>query len=377
MKIKYDFSLGRIPGIRIAVFLSLFVAFMAASCSKSPVAPPGGKDTDPRPKVELKGVLTADTVLDSTNRYMLVGDYTVPAGRTLTAQPGTTIEATGAWEIRVEGRLRIEGAASDSVKLFYSSEGDSNETSWKGLRLNRSRGENILRYARVDNALFGLFLDASDCTVKNSAFAENSIAIDAIKASQLTIESSKFKIGDVGAIVGKTGSVIKCKNSHFENGQNIGIELKDVQFELEASEFKNMNQPISIELVDNAVIKGNTFTDCTGAFMLRDSDAVNFSENRMVRCSEKVIALIDVEQSSFFLQKNSFQDCSDYFIFLENAEKTATFDATNSWWGTVDEDSVQAAIWDGADSENSGKLPIVSYKPFATQPLGATPFNEH
>lgn len=87
----------------------------------------------------LDGTLTADANLIQRNfttvsniTYVLFGSLTVPAGRTLTIQPGIVIKPLGAYQIIVQGKLVADGTPAQKIVLTsihddnFGNPGDTN-----------------------------------------------------------------------------------------------------------------------------------------------------------------------------------------------------------------------------------------------------------
>ncbi|MEX2188999.1 MAG: lamin tail domain-containing protein [Pirellulales bacterium] len=61
------------------------------------------------------GTLAGNTVWDNTTEHRITGNLTIPAGSTLTIQPGTRVMLGGAVNILVDGAIATNGTAADPV----------------------------------------------------------------------------------------------------------------------------------------------------------------------------------------------------------------------------------------------------------------------
>ncbi|MEM7384061.1 MAG: lamin tail domain-containing protein, partial [Verrucomicrobiota bacterium] len=69
-------------------------------------------------RTPLAGTLTLDrTLLPETGPYLVNGTFTVPAGRTLTIAPGTTVLFGPSARLRIKGSLKADGEAGDRIQF--------------------------------------------------------------------------------------------------------------------------------------------------------------------------------------------------------------------------------------------------------------------
>jgi hypothetical protein len=89
----------------------------------------------------VSGTWSVDTV-------MVIGDVTVPAGQTLTIQPGVEVQFTGLWKLLVNGQLDAVGTVSDSI--IFTRAYPTEESKWRGLRLDGADNATLLEYCRIE-----------------------------------------------------------------------------------------------------------------------------------------------------------------------------------------------------------------------------------
>ena len=98
----------------------------------------------------VSGTLPADTTwTPAAGPYNITANLTIPAGRTLTINPGTTIYVASGVSITVNGTLAADGTETQRIR-FSRTPGTS--TSWSGLVFNGSNSGSSLSYVDFENA---------------------------------------------------------------------------------------------------------------------------------------------------------------------------------------------------------------------------------
>ena len=109
----------------------------------------GGRTYDHGTASVPTGSLTADTVWTAAGGpYRVFGALTVPAGITLTIQPGASVFFENNCSLVVQGRMVANGTALLPI-LFTRKPGT---TGWYGIQFQNSMSDNQLSYALVDYA---------------------------------------------------------------------------------------------------------------------------------------------------------------------------------------------------------------------------------
>lgn len=152
----------------------------------------------------LSGVMTGDMTLVPTNDYTVVGDLTIPAGRTLTILGGTTVQflanadntAAGENPVRseiiVEGTLEVAGLETQNV-IFRSTNGlNPTNFDYFGIRVTPTGSANLERL-RVFDAIYGAKCDGGSlrmvrCRVAHSQVGAsvNENATGHLEANEIT-----------------------------------------------------------------------------------------------------------------------------------------------------------------------------------------------
>jgi hypothetical protein len=98
----------------------------------------------------ISGTLASDTILDAVSGpWHVTGDLIVPAGTTLTIEPGTTLffDAGAGIVVQQGGRLIAEGAEHEHI-WFTSVPGSG--LRWDGIQFDRTTEDNRLSYADME-----------------------------------------------------------------------------------------------------------------------------------------------------------------------------------------------------------------------------------
>lgn len=119
----------------------------------------------------------------SGSPYRVTGEIVVPAGQTLTIEPGVRVQFDGHFKFTVNGRLQAVGAENDSI--FFTT--DDVATGWGGIRIESSV-ISTLSYCRIEFGKTagdypdmhggGLALLGSDAVVSHCVFADNDATAD-------------------------------------------------------------------------------------------------------------------------------------------------------------------------------------------------------
>lgn len=187
----------------------------------------------------VQGQLASDTTWTvAGNPYTLTGDVIVPAGVTLTIEPGVQVLAaltdatrSGADTSRVElisrGTLRVQGTDTSPVTFQSSSSSSSDVSLWRGLRVEAGTAD--LTGALIRNAYQGLFVTGvyTSVNVSSSTFRHNSggIYVDEEEII-LSVRSTILHANSGYGIQIRGGTVNMHYNTIVANGA-VGVYVLD------------------------------------------------------------------------------------------------------------------------------------------------------
>ncbi len=235
------------------------------------------------------GTLLANTTLDAARGpWLVTGDVIVPAGITLTIEPGVTVYfATGAG-IDVAGRLVAQGAANKRIVL--TRQGTSG--TWDGLQFNSTQQDNRLAYVDMsfgDGRGQSIRANTSRLTIDSAAWSGTVRTIIEVQNPSLRVTNSMFPpvsngetihgtapqstpflilegntfahnssgqdVIDLGVAQGATPPV-QLRRNIFLGGGDDGIDLDGVDALLEDNVFMNFHLNTTSETTSNGVATG-------------------------------------------------------------------------------------------------------------------------
>jgi len=191
----------------------------------------------------LPPVISNDYALSiDKSPYLVTGALVVKPGVRLTMNAGTVIWFRSLGMI-VKGQLEILGTRDDPVRL--ASLGGS---SWKGIFLDRSSGENKINYCTISNAEFGFRASMSKVSIQNCQFQDNVWGI-VMEESRGEISDSLIRTSAKLGIAARKAQLLVKNSVITENGSG-GILLEDSKARIEQNNILN-NGGWEIKVLDN------------------------------------------------------------------------------------------------------------------------------
>jgi hypothetical protein len=236
------------------------------------------------------GTLAANTTLDAARGpWLVTGDVVVPAGVTLTIEPGVTVYFAAGAGIDIAGRLVAEGTATKRIVL--TRERGATGT-WDGLQFNSSPQDNRLAFIdmsfgdgrghtiganssrlSIDHATWSgtqrtvIEVQNPALRVSNSVFPSVSVG-ETLHGSApggtqyLILEGNTFSINtsgddviDIGPAQGATPPV-QLRRNIFLGGGDDGIDLDGIDALLEENVFMNFHLNTTRDTTSNGVATG-------------------------------------------------------------------------------------------------------------------------
>ena len=235
----------------------LALLLLLCSCAAQPPQP----SDSPVSRQVIGGVLTADTVLDGD--YLLETDLQVPAGITLTIQPGSNILIVAAdstkidpeylskeVEILVRGRLLAVGTAAQPIRLVVAG-ADRKQIQWAGLEFVSSR-DSRLEHLQIEQAESGVLCLDSSPQLRFVQILRSRYGILLQQNSHPLISDSQLTAGEAGLFCWDQSAPILQRNSIVGN-QEEGVYLgRECQAELRENLIKQNDR--GVVLADGVAI---------------------------------------------------------------------------------------------------------------------------
>lgn len=279
----------------------------------------------PAPGTIVGGTLTADTTFTSTGSpYLIEDDLIIPAGVTLTVEPGVTLNMKIRRHIRVQGTLNIAGTPGNEVSLA-----GCNGQSWGGLSFEQpttssslahlivrdaTRGHDPTRYpaaiAGLDATVTLDFIDIRECrgplffrggsTYLSDSTIHIPITGDGINVKQGYAETVRCTFlgnnaPDTDAIdydgVNR-GFIKNCRLYNFKgfnsDGIDIGEKCVDVLLEGNLIYF-NSDKGVSVGQGSSVIMRRNLVVGCPLGVGVKDTGStIEIDQNTFIDCKEAI-----------------------------------------------------------------------------------------
>lgn len=153
-------------------------------------------------KIGLLPRMTTDAVIDRGNFYKLLGNLTVPQGRTLNLNPGVDLRLMAARsQLTVLGTLKAEGTATDSVRITSEFAGAANSGTVGPIVLNASSSNNTLKWVKLGGLGY-----------TNSIGQNDTSGVVIVRSPSTVIQNSSFENISGTAINTNNGSTLISGN---------------------------------------------------------------------------------------------------------------------------------------------------------------------
>lgn len=113
------------------VILTIFISYLTASTSV--------------PEGHVSGTWTL-----SSSPYLIEGDITVPAGQTLTIEPGVVVEFQNWYGLTINGKVQAVGTSSQQI-VFTATPPGPGEPAWHGIDIIDATSDSRFEYCIVEN----------------------------------------------------------------------------------------------------------------------------------------------------------------------------------------------------------------------------------
>jgi len=194
--------------------------------------------------------------------YILTGDVTVPAGETLTVEPGVQVLSNSGYQLTVTGNIIAEGTSADSIWFAFNGEG----INWEGIKLEGTEASSF-SFCSVKDAEEGINsvgapVDISNCYITNNTQGIHVFAIGYNPLPAVLIDNCIITNSQENAIF-----IVENSNTTIQNCDISGSALSESPrgaIMLSAQGGHN-NPSILNNYIHHNVWQGITAWDVTGA----------------------------------------------------------------------------------------------------------------
>jgi parallel beta-helix repeat protein len=318
--------------------------------------------------------ITSNTTWTRANStYQLTANVIVNQGVTLTIEAGTTVNF-GNYQLQVNGILNAQGNSVN--KIVFTGNSGSAKVDFSSL--STSSGciidSAIINYVTISVSGASPKISNNYITNNNKAITvsggspnilSNTIIFGQDNAIHITGGSPTISGNTIsgagvydGIYIASSGSAT-ITNNNILHGQE-GIEALGYCVITQNNILNNINDGIltinpSSSVQNNAIANNKVGVSGTGGIM-------GIVQNNTI--SNNWNAGIWSPRASTIIRYNNIAD-NDQNIHL--TENNTSVDATNNWWGTTDQASIDAKLWDGDNDPPNLGTSTVSFVPFLTQ----------
>ena len=241
--------------------------------------------------------------------YVAQANLSIPAGKTLTINPGVTVKFDGNYSLQVAGVLQAVGTA-DSMITFTSNQASPARGDWNRIAFTNASSPSRLEHCRIEyggsNGYYtaAVYVEAAGPTISNNVIVNNTS----------------------------------------------GLYLKN----------------------DDSTVTSNYIASCSGGYPHWGGSGIYINNSRAAITYNSITGnkfgvVLDYANDDLTLDHNNFLNNTSYAVFNNCAHN---WDARNNYWGTTNASLIEQYIFDHQDVYGLG---TVSYVPFLTSGVENTP----
>jgi len=333
-----------------------------------------------RASTEVGGPITGNiTWAKASSPYIVTANVLVQQGVTLTVEPGVVVEFNSGKGMQIDGELIAIGTQTEQI-VFTSNQPIPNPGDWVNLRFTDASVDAV--YDEEGNYFSGSIMQY--CAIE---YGGSGAPLLEIYWSSPCIDHDSVTHSASGGIYAYAfnGSIV-ISNCNIMN--NSGQEGGGISAWATAAGSITIN---NCNIMNNSAQQGGgiyTALIIAGALTINNCTITNNSAQEGggiytyysppvpspgtspygLNMSNRTIIENMSGQNSFgiHINYNNLYSNTAYDIYNSKEGFSHPVDATNNWWGTTDEATIQAQIYDWYDDAS---LAIVDYIPYLTSPI--------
>jgi len=305
------------------------------------------------------GVIAQDAVWTSGSTgepYVIASDLTVPAGVTLTLQPGATLKFDNGVALWVDGTLDVRGDLSALVS-FTSSSVSPVKGDWAGIHLGSTSTASSIDYALIEYASTGVSVDGAVLQISNSTIRNF--------GSQWTDQGIAFTNGASGLV---DANMI----DNISRSSERGVYISNSSPHIRGNTISNTDRAIHVDAA-SPWLEGNILqNNSTGLYLYGASRALVNNQNLIINNNSAGIQFggDGLENPDSIITNNSIYD-NRLNVYINNYENPLDNEVElgGNWWGTTSPSVISSSIFDDKDlwGINASAARVV---PFLDGPAG-------
>jgi parallel beta-helix repeat protein len=188
-------------------------------------------------QTNVSGLISKNTTWTvAQSPYVVVGDLCVEEGFSLTIEPGVRVQFDGRYYLYVDGSLKAEGSATDSIvftsnkAVASASASDTISTTgyaWQGIKFRDVSIDTgcVLQYCRIQYAKYGVYCESASPTISNSRLIQDSIGVYCSSVCSPIISASEITRTLYGLTCSASGSYPVVRNNVITYNTTVGINI--------------------------------------------------------------------------------------------------------------------------------------------------------
>jgi len=329
-----------------------------------------------RAATHVGGTLAGDaTWTKAGSPYLLDSTVVVPAGATLTVEPGATVEPDDGWcpdvhtGIQTNGQLVASGTAAAPIRFEQAQTTPRSFCGWKGIELSADGPATTFDHVRIANATDAIRSDGRDVHVSNSSFNqdEDGVLIEASAADTLDswVTDSLFLRGGDGVVL-TTFETVYPMYGTFEVARNRFFQ--DIGIGVSAG---GPDATLATSIHDNLLQADTSYGP--GMDLMAEGGTWSFKvEHNTIVNGYVQPYLTGSSGARFTTTGNNFEGTLHPTEWNEAPGDGPLFNVSvpGNWWGTTDSSQIDSRIYDGNDVSG---YPFVTCEPVLTAPDATAP----
>lgn len=249
---------------------------------------------------EIRRRITVDRLEAVRSPYYMSCDAMLPAGQTLTIEPGVQMFIEGRFEFLIQGQLLSQGTA-DAPVVFVSNKAEPNKGDWLGLIFEPGGDEGtVLSYTTIAHARWGIKLSQRDIVVDHcSIILSDSVGILCHDFSAPIINDCEISDNSVAGILCQYNSAPQIRRNYISASAGYGIYCRESSLPEISNNIiiHSKTNGIRLDNLSSATIVNNTiaFNDYFGIYCYNNSSPdirnnILYSNGSVLRGGSGIIA---------------------------------------------------------------------------------------